>query len=110
MHLQKPEKFADFFKVLHQHGPSSDDVSSKWPVIGQFSSIGSLGNDKDRWLCAEWLQSLATCSGNIMSRPALHLVCILLFIQFVLFGIFEEMQLIIESYFAYNQWLLSFIV
>ncbi|CAH3145245.1 unnamed protein product [Pocillopora meandrina] len=61
-------------KVLHQHGPSSDDISSKWPVIGQFSSIGSLGNDKDRWLCSEWLQSLSTCSGNMMSSPPLHLV------------------------------------
>lgn len=61
-------------KLLHQYGPSSDDVSSKWPVIGQFSSIGSLGNDKDRWLCSEWLQSLATCSGNMMPRPALHLL------------------------------------
>ncbi|XP_022801338.1 tyrosyl-DNA phosphodiesterase 1-like [Stylophora pistillata] len=61
-------------KVLHQHGPSSDDISSKWPVIGQFSSIGSLGNDKDRWLCSEWLQSLSTCAGNMMSSPPLHLV------------------------------------
>ncbi|RMX36701.1 hypothetical protein pdam_00015830, partial [Pocillopora damicornis] len=59
-------------KVLHQHGPSSDDISSKWPVIGQFSSIGSLGNDKDRWLCSEWLQSLSTCSaGGVTSSKAL---------------------------------------
>ena len=47
-------------------------------MIGQFSSIGSLGNDKDRWLCSEWLQSLSTCSGNMMSSPPLHLVSMFL--------------------------------
>lgn len=61
-------------KVLHQYGPVADDISPKWPVIGQFSSIGSLGNDKDRWLCAEWLQSLSTCSGSMMSKPPLRLI------------------------------------
>ena len=65
-------------QVLHPHRPSSDGISSKWPVIGQFSSIGSLGNDKDRWLCSEWLQSLSTCSGNMMSSPPLHLVSMFL--------------------------------
>lgn len=72
-------------KVLHQHGPNTDDISSKWPVIGQFSSIGSLGNDKDRWLCSEWLQSLSTCSGNMMARPFLHLVFILFTFLLLLF-------------------------
>jgi len=61
-------------KVLHEHGPNADEISPKWPVIGQFSSIGSLGNDKDRWLCSEWLQSLSTCTGSVMSRPPLHLI------------------------------------
>lgn len=61
-------------KVLHQFGPRPDDISPKWPVIGQFSSIGSLGNDKDRWLCSEWLQSLSTCVGSMMAKPPLHLV------------------------------------
>jgi len=63
-----------FHQVLHQYGPVADDISAKWPVIGQFSSVGSLGNDKDRWLCAEWLQSLSTCSGSMMSKPPLRLV------------------------------------
>lgn len=61
-------------KVLHQHGPSPEDLNPKWPVIGQFSSIGSLGNDKDRWLCSEWLQSLSTCAGSMSAKPPLHLV------------------------------------
>ena len=30
-----------------------------WPVLAQFSSIGSLGPDEKKWLCAEWLESLA---------------------------------------------------
>jgi len=36
-------------------------VDSEWPVLGQFSSIGSLGPSKDKWLCGEWLTSLAAC-------------------------------------------------
>ncbi|CAH3145231.1 unnamed protein product [Pocillopora meandrina] len=51
-----------------------DPALMTWPVIGQFSSISSLGNDKDGWLCSEWLQSLSTSSGNMMSSPPLHLV------------------------------------
>ncbi|XP_067119968.1 tyrosyl-DNA phosphodiesterase 1 [Centruroides vittatus] len=45
-------------KILTNFGSSS--VTSDWPVIGQFSSIGSLGPDKDKWLCGEWHTSLAT--------------------------------------------------
>lgn len=33
---------------------------SGWPVIGQFSSIGSLGMDRNKWLCGEWLKSLSS--------------------------------------------------
>ena len=49
-------------KILEQHGPSVTDVKG-WPVIGQFSSIGSLGNDKTSWLCGEWYTSLGTTKG-----------------------------------------------
>ena len=52
-----------FFQVLQQHGPQSSTVRS-WPVIGQFSSIGSMGAGKQTWLCAEWKQSLGTCKGG----------------------------------------------
>ena len=48
--------------MLNDHGPSESDVKG-WHVIGQFSSVGSLGPDKDRWLCAEWLQSMSQCKG-----------------------------------------------
>ncbi|KAJ8309162.1 hypothetical protein KUTeg_014036 [Tegillarca granosa] len=50
-------------KVLNENGPPKDQCKS-WPVIGQFSSIGSLGPDKQKWLCAEFLQSLATVKGS----------------------------------------------
>jgi hypothetical protein len=63
------------FQILSQYGPNLADVSS-WPVIGQFSSIGSLGNTTDNWLCGEWLNSLAACriSQNLLKKPKLHLV------------------------------------
>ncbi|XP_064603325.1 tyrosyl-DNA phosphodiesterase 1-like [Liolophura sinensis] len=62
-------------KLLQQsvHG----DSVRKWPVIGQFSSIGSLGADKSNWLCGEWLQSLGACrqlSSSLSSPPPLHLI------------------------------------
>lgn len=50
-------------KVLNTHGPQKDYVKS-WPVIGQYSSIGSLGATKEAWLCTEFLQSLATVEGS----------------------------------------------
>ncbi|XP_076098892.1 tyrosyl-DNA phosphodiesterase 1-like [Mytilus galloprovincialis] len=50
-------------KVLNTHGPPKDFVKS-WPVIGQYSSIGSLGATKDAWLATEFLQSLATVEGS----------------------------------------------
>ena len=50
----------------------------KFHSCHSLTSIGSLGNDKDRWLCSEWLQSLSTCSGNMMSSPPLHLVSMFL--------------------------------
>ncbi len=48
-----------FVQVLGRHGPSPDVVKN-WPVIGQFSSVGSLGNKADAWLTAEFLSSLST--------------------------------------------------
>ena len=66
-------------KILKEHGPDPAAVKS-WPVIGQFSSIGSMGASKDQWLCREWLESLSatkSSSGfNINTR--LQLVCKLL--------------------------------
>ncbi|XP_013392782.1 tyrosyl-DNA phosphodiesterase 1 [Lingula anatina] len=49
-------------KILQEHGPSVSEVKG-WPVVGQFSSIGSMGPNKDNWLCAEWRESLSTAKG-----------------------------------------------
>ncbi|RWS12087.1 tyrosyl-DNA phosphodiesterase 1-like protein, partial [Dinothrombium tinctorium] len=38
-------------------------VDSSWPVIAQFSSIGTLGSTPERWLTGEFLDSLKT-TGN----------------------------------------------
>ena len=44
-----------------EHGPVKSAVSKDWPVVGQFSSVGSLGEESEKWLCAEWLRSLSCC-------------------------------------------------
>ncbi|CAB3995701.1 tyrosyl-DNA phosphodiesterase 1-like [Paramuricea clavata] len=61
-------------KLLQQYG-EFDDIDS-WPVIGQFSSIGSLGPDKSKWLCSEWLRSLASTNSltSLDHDPSLHLM------------------------------------
>ncbi|GCC38103.1 hypothetical protein chiPu_0016614 [Chiloscyllium punctatum] len=46
-----------------------------WPLIGQFSSIGSLGADETKWLCSEFKESLTMlgkCQSN--QKVPLHLV------------------------------------
>ncbi|RWS11054.1 tyrosyl-DNA phosphodiesterase 1-like protein, partial [Dinothrombium tinctorium] len=49
-------------KILSTVG-ISDKVDSSWPVIAQFSSIGTLGSTPERWLTGEFLDSLKT-TGN----------------------------------------------
>ncbi|XP_062303214.1 tyrosyl-DNA phosphodiesterase 1 isoform X1 [Osmerus eperlanus] len=61
-------------KLLHDHTqpiPSEE----KWPVIGQFSSIGSMGLDKTKWLAGEFQRTLTTL-GKSSHRldPPVHLV------------------------------------
>ncbi|XP_067848156.1 tyrosyl-DNA phosphodiesterase 1 isoform X2 [Heptranchias perlo] len=46
-------------KVLGDCATSLANQES-WPVIGQFSSIGSLGADETKWLCSEFKESLTT--------------------------------------------------
>ncbi|XP_069117076.1 tyrosyl-DNA phosphodiesterase 1-like isoform X2 [Argopecten irradians] len=50
-------------RLLHEHGPEKELVKT-WPVVGQYSSVGTLGPAKETWLCTEWLQSLATVKGT----------------------------------------------
>ncbi|VDL36836.1 unnamed protein product [Hymenolepis diminuta] len=35
------------------------EVDRSWPVVGQFSSIGSLGRQPTQWLTTEWSSSMA---------------------------------------------------
>ena len=65
-------------QILAKHGPTQKTVE-KWPVIGQFSSVGSMGKDAASWLTGEWLQSLSgtkTTPGQLgpISKAKLHLV------------------------------------
>lgn len=48
--------FESFPKVLTE---SKCEVERSWPLVGQFSSIGSLGSRPTQWLTTEWSSSLA---------------------------------------------------
>ncbi|RUS73000.1 hypothetical protein EGW08_019248 [Elysia chlorotica] len=66
-------------KVLSERGPDPTRVQN-WPLVGQFSSIGSLGPDKNAWLTTEWATSLNSCKGSSMlqglgtAQPKLDLI------------------------------------
>lgn len=60
-------------KVLQKSGPEALLVSD-WPVIGQFSSVGSLGASSDAWLTSEWLTSLSSSKGSLSGKAKLQLV------------------------------------
>jgi tyrosyl-DNA phosphodiesterase-1 len=63
-------------KILNSFGPSTKNVDSSWPLIAQFSSIGSLGPTAESWLTSEFLISLSTvCSGkSSLTKPQLKLI------------------------------------
>lgn len=67
-------------KVLSEHGPPCSVVSEQWPVVGQFSSVGSLGPASHSWLCSEWLLSLSSTrkmegvASSMHKYPNLQLV------------------------------------
>ncbi|XP_036062154.1 tyrosyl-DNA phosphodiesterase 1 isoform X1 [Onychomys torridus] len=44
-------------KLLRMHAPSVPKGEC-WPIVGQFSSIGSLGPDESKWLSSEFKESL----------------------------------------------------
>ncbi|XP_035538099.1 tyrosyl-DNA phosphodiesterase 1 [Morone saxatilis] len=47
----------------------------RWPVIGQFSSIGSMGLDKTKWLAGEFQRTMTTLGkSSLRSDPPMHLV------------------------------------
>uniref|UniRef100_A0A8C4HL05 Tyrosyl-DNA phosphodiesterase 1 n=1 Tax=Dicentrarchus labrax TaxID=13489 RepID=A0A8C4HL05_DICLA len=61
-------------KLLYDH---TDPVpgEERWPVIGQFSSIGSMGLDKTKWLAGEFQRTMTTLGkSSLRSDPPMHLV------------------------------------
>lgn len=61
-------------KLLYDH---TDPVprEESWPVIGQFSSIGSMGLDKTKWLTGEFQRTMTTLGkSSLRSDPPMHLV------------------------------------
>lgn len=59
--------------LLNQHGPSKDLVSNHWPLVAQFSSIGSLGSNAENWLLGEFLSSLSTTKGAVVTARSVPL-------------------------------------
>lgn len=61
-------------KLLHDHTqPISNE--QKWSVICQFSSIGSMGLDKTKWLAGEFQRTLTTLGrSSVRPDPPVHLV------------------------------------
>ncbi|XP_022432009.1 tyrosyl-DNA phosphodiesterase 1 isoform X3 [Delphinapterus leucas] len=63
-------------KILKEHALSIPKAES-WPIVGQFSSVGSLGADESKWLCSEFKESLVTLgkeSRALGSAVPLHLI------------------------------------
>ncbi|CAN9506864.1 unnamed protein product [Ophioblennius macclurei] len=61
-------------KLLSEHTDLIPD-EDKWPVIGQFSSIGSMGLDKSKWLMREFQRTLSTLGkSSLGSHPPMHLL------------------------------------
>ncbi|XP_064007503.1 tyrosyl-DNA phosphodiesterase 1 [Pogoniulus pusillus] len=51
-------------KLLKKYA-SSIPAQESWPVVGQFSSIGSMGADGSKWLCSEFQESLVTAGSSV---------------------------------------------
>nr|CDS19050.1 tyrosyl DNA phosphodiesterase 1 [Echinococcus granulosus] len=54
--------------VLKKH-----EVDRSWPIVGQFSSIGSLGAQPTQWLTTEWSSSLAGCGARGIRLASHHI-------------------------------------
>ena len=60
-------------KVLSgKFGPNKS--ISKWPVVCQFSSIGSLGTEPNKWLTSQFLSSLASYNEISLEKPVLKCI------------------------------------
>lgn len=70
--------WTDWFVQVLSDNNSGEEVDEEWPVIGQFSSVGSLGPSSSSWLCSEWLLSLSStkkkAGASLHKYPNLKLV------------------------------------
>lgn len=64
-------------QLLSEHTHPVQDTQ-KWPVIGQFSSIGSMGLDKTKWLSSEFQRTLMTLgkSEKTLTVPETQLLLV----------------------------------
>ncbi|CAL1274761.1 unnamed protein product [Larinioides sclopetarius] len=60
-------------KILNLHGSPKEIVQSNWPLICQFSSIGSLGASPDQWLLGELSTSLSTVKDSALGSQSASL-------------------------------------
>ncbi|GAV02860.1 hypothetical protein RvY_13372-2 [Ramazzottius varieornatus] len=61
--------------ILQEHAAlSAKKVTPEWPLIGQFSSIGSIGPTSANWLTGEFLESLSMPAAPMTRRPPLNLI------------------------------------
>uniref|UniRef100_A0A8C4VQS6 Tyrosyl-DNA phosphodiesterase 1 n=1 Tax=Gopherus evgoodei TaxID=1825980 RepID=A0A8C4VQS6_9SAUR len=64
-------------KLLKEY-TSAIPAQESWPVIGQFSSIGSMGADQSKWLCSEFRESLVMLGSSVktLAKPdvPIHLI------------------------------------
>ncbi|KAF8774039.1 Tyrosyl-DNA phosphodiesterase 1 like protein [Argiope bruennichi] len=56
--------------VLNLHGSPKEVVQPDWPLICQFSSIGSLGASPDQWLLGEFSTSLSTVKNSSLGSQS----------------------------------------
>uniref|UniRef100_A0A8C8S910 Tyrosyl-DNA phosphodiesterase 1 n=1 Tax=Pelusios castaneus TaxID=367368 RepID=A0A8C8S910_9SAUR len=58
-------------RKLLKENASPLPAQESWPVIGQFSSIGSMGGDHSKWLCSEFQESMATLGSSVktLAKP-----------------------------------------
>uniref|UniRef100_A0A674MIX1 Tyrosyl-DNA phosphodiesterase 1 n=1 Tax=Takifugu rubripes TaxID=31033 RepID=A0A674MIX1_TAKRU len=61
-------------KLLSEHTEAFPG-EERWPVIGQFSSIGSMGLDKTKWLAGEFQRTMTTMGkSTVRSDPPMQLL------------------------------------
>ncbi|KAM4690562.1 tyrosyl-DNA phosphodiesterase 1 [Rhinophrynus dorsalis] len=72
------EKWGHFrLRKLLRENTTTVSGEEAWPVIGQFSSIGSMGADKTKWLSSEFGESLRTLGKGVKAvhkETPLHLI------------------------------------